>query len=277
MQGGRLVANEKQTAQTEEKNSNYPVSMRQLLESGVHFGHQTRRWNPKMDPYIYTARNDIHVIDLQQTVELINDAYDFIKDTVTKKGTVLFVGTKKQAQDAIATESERCKMPFVNQRWLGGTLTNNITISNSVKKLKRFEEDQRLGVFDQLSKKEASRKMKKLARLRHYLGGIQDMRYLPKAIFIVDTTKEELAIKEAKKLGIKIIGLVDTNGDPSDLDFPIPGNDDAIRAIKLICSVFANAVIEGAEASVAAEQDASVEENIQIAKERYDESVTLEN
>ncbi len=275
MQGGILVANEKKTAQTEEKNNNYPVSMRQLLESGVHFGHQTRRWNPKMNAFIYTARNDIHVIDLQQTVELIKDAYEFIKETVNQKGTVLFVGTKKQAQDAISSEAERCKMPYVNQRWLGGTLTNNITISNSVKKLKRFEEDQKIGIFDQLSKKEASRKMKKLARLRHYLGGIKDMRYLPKAIFIVDTTKEELAIKEAKKLGIKIIGLVDTNGDPTDLDFPIPGNDDAIRAIKLICSVFANAVLEGAQASVENESDASAE-NIKIAKERYDESKEVE-
>ena len=245
MQGGNLVANENQNAQTEDKSTDYPVSMRQLLESGVHFGHQTRRWNPKMDTFIYTARNDIHVIDLQQTVELIKNAYNFVKETVNKKGSILFVGTKKQAQDAIASEAERCRMPYVNKRWLGGTLTNNITISNSVKKLKRFEEDQNLGVFDQLSKKEASRKTKKLARLRYYLGGIKDMRYLPKAIFIVDTAKEELAINEAKKLGIKVIGLVDTNGDPTNLDYPIPGNDDAIRAIKLICSVFANAVLEG--------------------------------
>jgi small subunit ribosomal protein S2 len=263
------VAKENQTEQTEENNKDYPVSMRQLLESGVHFGHQTRRWNPKMDTYIYTSRNDIHVIDLQQTVELIKDAYNYVVDTVSNKGTVLFVGTKKQAQDAIASEAERCKMPFVNQRWLGGTLTNNITISNSVKKLKRFEEDQKLGVFDQLSKKEASRKIKKLARLQHYLGGIKDMRYLPKAIFIVDTSKEELAIKEAKRLGIKVIGLVDTNGDPTDLDFPIPGNDDAIRAIKLICSVFANAVLEGSQAGVSVDSDVSDKEL--IAEARYDQ------
>lgn len=265
------MAKENQTVQTEENNKDYPVSMRQLLESGVHFGHQTRRWNPKMDTYIYTSRNDIHVIDLQQTVELIKDAFNYVKEVVEKKGLILFVGTKKQAQDAISSEAERCKMPFVNQRWLGGTLTNNITISNSVKKLKRYEEDQRIGIFDQLSKKEASRKIKKLSRLRHYLGGIKDMRYLPKAIFIVDTTKEELAIKEAKKLGIKVIGLVDTNGDPTHLDFPIPGNDDAIRAIKLICSVFADAVLEGAQLSVEA-TDNNKSENIQIAKERYDES-----
>ncbi len=270
------MAKENQTAQTEEKNSDYPVSMRQLLESGVHFGHQTRRWNPKMNTYIYTSRNDIHVIDLQQTVELIKSAYNFVKETVNQKGLILFVGTKKQAQDAISTEADRCKMPFVNQRWLGGTLTNNITISNSVKKLKRYEEDQKLGVFDQLSKKEASRKLKKLSRLKHYLGGIKDMRYLPKAIFIVDTTKEELAIKEAKKLGIKVIGLVDTNGDPTHLDFPIPGNDDAIRAIKLICSVFADAVLEGTQLSVENTSENKAE-NIQIAKERYDESKTLES
>lgn len=263
------MANENQTQHQEENNKDYPVSMRQLLESGVHFGHQTRRWNPKMDTYIYTSRNDIHVIDLQQTVELIKDAYNFVRETVSNKGTILFVGTKKQAQDAIASEADRCKMPFVNQRWLGGTLTNNITISNSVKKLKRFEEDQKLGIFDQLSKKEASRKTKKLARLRHYLGGIQDMRYLPKAIFIIDTSKEELAIKEAKKLGIKVIGLVDTNGDPTDLDFPIPGNDDAIRAIKLICSVFANAAIEGSQAGVSVD---SVNDKKLVAEDRFDES-----
>ena len=250
-------------------NKDYPVSMRQLLEAGVHFGHQTRRWNPKMNPFIYTSRNDIHVIDLQQTVELVKNAYNYIKKTVEKKGVVLFVGTKKQAQDAISSEAVRCKMPYVNQRWLGGTLTNNITISNSVKKLKSFEEDQKLGLFDKLSKKEASRKTKKLSRLNHYLGGIKDMRYLPKILIIVDTKKEELAIKEAKKLGIKVIGLVDTNGDPSDLDFPIPGNDDAIRAIKLICSVFANAVIEGTEAGV---EEGETEDNIKVAKERYDES-----
>jgi small subunit ribosomal protein S2 len=264
------VAKENQTEQTEETNSNYPVSMRQLLESGVHFGHQTRRWNPKMDTYIYTSRNDIHVIDLQQTVELIKDAYHFVRDVVSKKGTLLFVGTKKQAQDAISTEAERCKMPFVNQRWLGGTLTNNVTISNSVKQLKRYEEDQTSGLFDQLSKKEASRKIKKLARLKHYLGGIKDMRYLPKAIFVVDTAKEELAIKEAKKLGIKVIGLVDTNGDPTHLDYPIPGNDDAIRAIKLICSVFSDAVLDGADATVESKDDGN--QNILVAEERYSQS-----
>jgi small subunit ribosomal protein S2 len=273
LQGGNLVANENVKVQTEEKNTDYPVSMRQLLESGVHFGHQTRRWNPKMDTYIYTARNDIHVIDLQQTVELIKDAYEFVKDIVNKKGSLLFVGTKKQAQDAIASEAIRCKMPYVNKRWLGGTLTNNITISNSVKKLKRFEEDQTMGVFDQLSKKEASRKTKKLARLQYYLGGIKDMRYLPKALFIVDTSKEELAINEAKKLGIKVIGLVDTNGDPTHLDYPIPGNDDAIRAIKLICSVFSDAVIAGSQSSVAFDESS---DNIKIAKERYDQSVEID-
>ena len=242
--------------------------MRELLDAGVQIGHQTRRWNPKMDKYIYTSRNDIHVIDLQQTVELIKTAYNFVKETVEKKGNILFVGTKKQAQDAIKQEAERCKMPYVNQRWLGGTLTNNVTINNSVKKLKRYQEDRDLGVFDNLSKKEASRKIKQLAKLEHYLTGIKNMRYLPKAIFIVDTKKEELAIKEAKKLGIKIIGLVDTNSDPSMLDYPIPGNDDAIRAVKLICSVFANAAIEGASASVEASAGA---DNVGIDDQRFDD------
>jgi small subunit ribosomal protein S2 len=269
LQGGLFVAKEKQIVEKEEKKNQYPVSMRQLLEAGVHFGHQTRRWDPKMDKFIYTSRNDIHVIDLQQTVELIKDAYNHVKDIVSKKGTVLFVGTKKQAQDAIESEAIRCKMPFVNQRWLGGTLTNNVTISNSIKKLKRYEEDAEQGVFDLLSKKEASRKTKKLARLKHYLGGIKDMRYLPKVLFIVDTKKEELAINEAKKLGITVIGLVDTNGDPTNLDFPIPGNDDAIRAVKLICSVFSEAVIQGAQVGV--ETDIATE-NTQVAAEQYEEA-----
>ncbi len=259
---------ENELVETEEINDNNPVSMRQLLESGVHFGHQTRRWNPKMNPYIFTARNDIHVIDLQQTLDLIKSAYIFVRDVVSKKGTVLFVGTKKQAQDAIATEALRCKMPYVNQRWLGGTLTNNLTISNSVKKLKQFENDQRDGVFDQLSKKESARKLKKLSRLQHYLGGIKDMRYLPKALFVVDTTKEELAIREAKRLGIPVIGLVDTNGDPSGLDFPIPGNDDAIRSIKLICEIFANAVVSGTNRGV--ERDDAYTDAVLVAADRYD-------
>ena len=263
------MANNNQTEISENESKNgYPVSMRQLLEAGVHFGHQTRRWNPKMDKYIYTSRNDIHVIDLQQTVELIKNAYEYVKDVITKKGVVLFVGTKKQAQDAVQQEADRCKMPYVNQRWLGGTLTNNVTISNSVKKLKRYQEDEEAGLFDNLSKKEASRKTKHLQRLNHYLGGIKDMRYLPKAIIIVDTKKEELAINEAKKLGIKVIGLVDTNGDPSNLDFPIPGNDDAIRAVKLICSVFADAVIRGTEDAV---ESNLMEENVQVAEEAFTE------
>lgn len=259
---------EKTTTDTNSKKAEQaPVLMRDLLEAGVHFGHQTRRWNPKMDKYIYTSRNDIHVIDLQQTLELIKNAYSFVKRTVEKKGIILFVGTKKQAQDAIKQEAERCKMPYVIQRWLGGTLTNNVTISNSVKKMKRYKEDRDLGIFDNLSKKEASRKTKELAKLEHYLSGIESMRYLPKAIFIVDTKKEELAIKEAKKLGIKVIGLVDTNSDPSDLDYPIPGNDDAIRSVKLISSIFSSAVIEGATGAV---EEATVGDNIQLDDQRFD-------
>ncbi len=233
----------------------YPVTMRELLECGVHFGHQTRRWNPRMKKYIYTARNDVHVIDLQQSIELIKSAYDFVKDCVEKKGSILFVGTKKQAQEAVFNEATRCKMPYINQRWLGGTLTNNATISNSIKTLKAFEEEQELGLLDKISKKEASRKQKKLAKLQRYLGGLKTMRYLPKAIFVIDTKKEELAINEARAMGIKIIGLVDTNGDPTHLDFPIPGNDDAIRAIKLICGIIANAVDAGAELSITESDD----------------------
>ncbi|RAP32826.1 30S ribosomal protein S2 [Candidatus Marinamargulisbacteria bacterium SCGC AG-439-L15] len=219
--------------------------MRQLLESGVHFGHQTRRWNPKMKPFIFTARNDIHVIDLQKTVVCINDAYSFIREIVENNGSIMFVGTKKQAQEAISDEALRCKMPFVNQRWLGGTLTNNSTIRQSINKLKFYERDKENGVFDKLSKKEASKRQKTLDRLKFYLDGIKDMYGLPQALFVVDTKKEQLAIDEANKLGIPIIGLVDTNADPTEVQYPIPGNDDAIRAIKLICSIVANAVEEG--------------------------------
>ncbi len=230
---------------TEEKSKSKesaPVSMRQLLESGVHFGHQTRRWNPKMKPYIFTARNSIHVIDLQKTVVCIQAAYDFISSIVKKNGTVLFVGTKKQAQDAIKEEAEKCKMPYVNKRWLGGTLTNNPTLKKSINKLRFFQDDLDKGVFDKLSKKESSRRTKMLNKLNFYLGGIKDMRQMPSAIFVIDTKKEQLAIKEANKLNIPIIGLVDTNADPTEVNYPIPGNDDAIRAIRLICSIISSAV-----------------------------------
>ncbi len=228
----------------EEKNKEV-VSMRQLLECGVHFGHQTKRWNPKMKKYIFTSRNGIHVIDLQQSIQLINVAYEFIKQVVKNDGIVLFVGTKKQAQDSIKDESTRCKMPYVNNRWLGGTLTNISTIRQSINKLKDFERQKEDGSLNELSKKEQSKKTKAYNKLLFNLEGIKDMIKVPSAIFIVDTKKEQLAIQEAQKRNIPIIGIVDTNADPNEVDYPIPANDDAIRAINLLCSVMANAVIDG--------------------------------
>ncbi len=221
------------------------VTMRQLLESGVHFGHQTKRWNPKMKRYIFTARNDIHVIDLQQSIKLIKVVYEFVKGIVANGGTVLFVGTKKQAQEAVKDEAGRSGMPFVNQRWLGGTLTNNITIRQSVNKLKALDKLNKDGILEQLSKKEAARKLKALGRLQFYLEGIKDMIRLPGAIFVIDTKKEQLAVREARRLGIPVIGIVDTNADPTEVDYPIPANDDAIRAIRLLCSIVADAVVAG--------------------------------
>ncbi len=230
------------------------VTMRQLLESGVHFGHQTKRWNPKMKKYIFTSRNGIHVIDLQQSIKLIRKSYQFVKETVKRGGIVLFVGTKKQAQEAVQSEAERCGMPFVHHRWLGGTLTNNITLRQSINKLKQYNKMQDEGVFETLSNKESSRKKKVLARLKFYLDGIKDMGSVPAIVFIVDTQKEQLAVKEARKLKIPIIGIVDTNADPTEVQFPIPANDDAIRAVKLICSIVSQAVIDGK-----AERDGTVE------------------
>lgn len=239
------------------------VTMRQLLESGVHFGHQTKRWNPKMKKYIFTSRNGIHVIDLQQSIKLIRKAYQFVKETAKRGGVVLFVGTKKQAQEAVQSEAERCGMPFVHHRWLGGTLTNNITLRQSINKLKSHVKMQEEGTFETLSNKEASRKKKVLARLRYYLDGIKDMGSVPSIIFIVDTQKEQLAVQEARKLKIPIIGVVDTNADPTQVQFPIPANDDAIRAVKLICSIVSQAVIDGK-----AERDGHVEaENQQLSEE----------
>lgn len=239
------------TQQSEKPNKyeGYPVSMRQLLESGVHFGHQRKRWNPKMAPFIYTSRNDIHVIDLQQTIECVKDAYDYIKKEVSKnKGRVLFVGTKKQAKEAVLTEAQRAGMPYINQRWWGGTLTNNNTIQKRIRLLKKLEADEESGFTDSLPKKEAATIRRKLAKLRYFIGGIKELTTLPSVIVVVDTKKEQLAITEAKKLGIKIVGLVDTNADPTEVDFPIPGNDDAIRSVKLICSVMADAVVTGKDA-----------------------------
>lgn len=223
------------------------VTMRQLLECGVHFGHQTKRWNPKMKKYIFTSRNGIHVIDLQKTIKLIKQHYKIIREIVANNGTVLFVGTKKQAQDAIEEEARKCGMPFVNHRWLGGTLTNNVTLRSSIHKYKKLNRMQEEGIFNRLSKKESSKKQKTLVRLNHYLDGIKDMSVLPSALFVVDTKREQLAVNEANRLGIPIFGVVDTNGDPNEVQYPIPANDDAIRAIKLICEIISKAVADGRE------------------------------
>ncbi len=221
------------------------VSMKQLLEAGVHFGHQTRRWNPKMEKYIFTERNGIYIIDLQKTVKMMEEAYNYVRDLASRGGTLLFVGTKKQAQDAVREEAERCGMFYVNHRWLGGTLTNFQTIRTRIERLhdlKRMEED---GTFDVLPKKEVVLLRKEHARLEKFLGGIQEMKELPDAVFIIDPRKERIAVAEARRLGIPIIAIVDTNCDPDEVDYIIPGNDDAIRAVRLFTSKMADAVLEG--------------------------------
>jgi len=220
------------------------ISMKQLLEAGVHFGHQTRRWNPKMAPYIFTERNGIYIIDLQQTVGLIDDAYNVIKETVEGGGKVLFVGTKKQAQEAIETEARRCGMHFVSQRWLGGMLTNFKTIRKRVDLLYKLEKMEEDGTFEALPKKEVIKLRLKKDRLERFLGGIKEMNVLPDVMFVVDPKKEKIAIREARLLGIPVVGIVDTNCDPEEVDYVIPGNDDAIRAVKLIAGKMADAVIE---------------------------------
>ena len=235
------------------------ISMKQLLEAGVHFGHQTRRWNPKMAPYIYTERNGIYIIDLQKSVGKVDEAYKAVSDIAAEGGTILFVGTKKQAQDAIATEAQRCGMFYVNERWLGGMLTNFTTIQKRIAKLHEIETMKEDGTFDVLPKKEVALLEKKLEKLQKNLGGIKEMKKLPDAIFVVDPKKERICIQEAHALGIPLIGIVDTNCDPDELDYVIPGNDDAIRAVKLIVSKMADAVIEanqGAEEAPVAEDAA---------------------
>ena len=220
------------------------ISMKQLLEAGVHFGHQTRRWNPKMAPYIYTERNGIYIIDLQKSVGMVDDAYKAVSDIAAEGGTVLFVGTKKQAQDAIKAEAERCGMYYVNERWLGGMLTNFKTIQSRIKRLKDIERMAEDGTFEVLPKKEVIEIKKEWTKLEKNLGGIKEMKKIPDAIFVVDPKKERICIQEAHTLGIPLIGIADTNCDPEELDYVIPGNDDAIRAVKLIVSTMADAVIE---------------------------------
>ncbi|MBC5617996.1 30S ribosomal protein S2 [Streptococcus anginosus] len=253
------------------------ISMKQLLEAGVHFGHQTRRWNPKMSKYIFTERNGIHVIDLQQTVKLADQAYDFMRDAAANDAVILFVGTKKQAADAVKEEAERAGQYYINHRWLGGTLTNWETIQKRVarlKEIKRMEED---GIFDVLPKKEVALLNKQRARLEKFLGGIEEMPRIPDVMYVVDPHKEQIAVKEAKKLGIPVVAMVDTNTDPDDIDVIIPANDDAIRAVKLITAKMADAIIEGrqgednvesveAELAAADSQADSIEEIVEVVE-----------
>jgi small subunit ribosomal protein S2 len=260
------------------------INMKELLEAGVHFGHQTRRWNPKMKPYIFGARNGIHIIDLQKTVSLFATANDFIVNTVSDGYSLLYVGTKKQAHESIVEESERCGMFYVVNRWLGGTLTNFQTIRKSVARLKELESMKNDGTLSRYTKKEALKMEKELVKLEKALGGIKNMDELPGAVFIVDPKKENIAVKEAKKLGIPVIAIADTNCDPDEIDYIIPGNDDAIRAIRLICSKIADACIEGhdlaeerlrAEAQLSEEVEAEGEEGVTPSEEEGPEVVIV--
>ena len=223
----------------------FEITIKQLLEAGVHFGHPTKKWNPKMAEYIFTQRNGIHIVDLQKSLKKFEEAYNYVSTLAQEGGTILFVGTKKQAADTIKEEAERCGLYYVNARWPGGMLTNFNTIRKSIKRLKELEKMQADGTFDLLPKKEVAKKLKEMEDLERSYGGIKEMETLPSAVFIVDTRKERNAVLEAKKLGIPVIAIVDTNCDPDDADYVIPGNDDAIRAIRLISSVIADAVIEG--------------------------------
>lgn len=229
------------------------ISMKQLLEAGVHFGHQTRRWNPKMAPYIFTERNGIYIIDLQKTVKKVEDAYNVVRDMAAEGRTILFVGTKKQAQDAVKEEAIRCNMFYVNERWLGGMLTNFQTIQKRISRLRELEGMEEKGVFEVLPKKEVIALRHEMDRLHKFLGGIKNMGRLPGALFVIDPRKERIAVAEAKKLGIPIVAIVDTNCDPDEIDYVIPGNDDAIRAVKLLTSKMADAVLEGRQGEQLAE------------------------
>ena len=239
------------------------VSMKQLLEAGVHFGHQTRRWNPKMAPYIFTERNGIYIIDLQKTVKKLEEAYNFVRELSTEGKSVLFVGTKKQAQDSVKEEALRAGAYYVNARWLGGMLTNFTTIRKRIERLKQLRTMEEDGTFDLLPKKEVIKLNLEIEKLEKFLGGIKNMNEIPGALFIVDPRKERIAVAEAKKLGIPIVAIVDTNCDPDEIDYVIPGNDDAIRAVKLISGAIANAIIEGNEGrmgAAAAEAEEAEEE-----------------
>ncbi len=249
------------------------VTMKSLLEAGVHFGHQTKKWNPKMSKYIYSARNDIHIIDLQISVEQVEKAYAFVRDVAKEGKSILFVGTKKQAQDAIKEEAQRCGMFYMNQRWLGGTLTNFKTIRSRIERLNKINQMELIGQFDLLPKKEVAMLKAERDKLEANLGGIKDMTQLPGAMFVVDLIKEDIAVKEARKLGIPVVGLVDTNCNPDLVDYVIPGNDDAIRAIKLVASIMANAVIEANEGITFSveEEGEEVSESEAVAEEKVEE------
>ncbi len=248
------------------------ISMKQLLEAGVHFGHQTRRWNPKMAPYIYTERNGIYIIDLQKSVGKVDEAYNAIKDIVSEGGNILFVGTKKQAQDSVKTEASRCGMFYVNERWLGGMLTNFKTIQTRIKRLKEIEKMSEDGTFDVLPKKEVIAIRKEWDKLEKNLGGIKEMKDIPDAIFVVDPKKERICVQEAHILGIPLIGIADTNCDPDELDYVIPGNDDAIRAVKLIVAKMADAVIEANEGVSMADEPEEASDEAQEEAEAEEET-----
>lgn len=243
------------------------VSMKQLLEAGVHFGHQTRRWNPKMARYIFTERNGIYIIDLQKTVKKLDEAYMFVRDLAANGGNVLFVGTKKQAGDSVRDEAARAGAYYVNARWLGGMLTNFKTIRRRIDRLAQLRKMEEDGTFDLLPKKEVSKLNLEIEKLEKFLGGIKEMKKLPSALFIVDPRKEKIAVAEAKKLGIPIVAIVDTNCDPDEIDYVIPGNDDAIRAVKLLCATMADALIEGRQGNAEAEEAVEKEEEDEEAAE----------
>jgi small subunit ribosomal protein S2 len=248
------------------------VTMKELLEAGVHFGHQSKRWNPKMKKFIYSSRNDIHVIDLHKSIPLIEKAYEFLRNSATHNGTVLFVGTKKQAQEAVEEEAKRCGMFFVNQRWMGGTLTNFKTLKKNIARLNEIEKMKEDGTFEKLPKKEVIMIEREHRKLVRGLGGIRQMTGLPAAVFIVDTKKEQTAVNEARKLEIPVVAIVDTNADPDEVDYPIPGNDDAIRSIKLLTSIVAEAVIAGREIAKPIEERA---EEIAVPLEVPEEAKAL--
>ncbi|MBM7555369.1 30S ribosomal protein S2 [Halanaerobacter jeridensis] len=239
------------------------VTMKELLETGVHFGHRTRRWNPKMEDYIFTERNGIYIVDLQQTMSLAEEAYNFVRDLASEGQNILFVGTKRQAQETIEEEAQRCGMPYVNERWLGGMLTNYQTIKKRIDRLDEIEQMEEDGVLEVLPNKEALELEREHEKLQRFLGGIRDMNGLPDAIFVVDPKKEEIAVAEANKLGIPVVGIIDTNCDPDVIDHVIPGNDDAIRAVKLLTGLMADAVLEGKQGEqIQQEQEAETEEDV---------------